>query len=170
MITDFYVRMVENSCLSNKEQQRIIMLKQQHWHHPMQSQINWMKENIRNGEYHLWLGQPDGQIIAYLNFVFLSVRFENRVEELVGIGNVCVDKALSGKGIGLLLMQICNYYIKCQDKKAVLLCRKDLVSFYKKSGWKEYLGSTVLLGKEYKESIMFSVLPEEKRVEIERNF
>ena len=169
IITDFKINYVKNSLLTSEILDKIIMLKDQYWHYPKESHEKWIQENLNDNDFHLWLENSSG-IFAYLNLVFLKIRFDARLEEVIGIGNVCVNREIAGNGIGLLLMQICNYYISCLDKRAVLLCKKRLSNFYIKSGWLEYPGRVVLKGNKYDELLMLNKLPNELYIEIERNF
>jgi len=170
MINDFRIKYVNNSFVTSDMLERIIKLKMQHWHYTKASHEKWIQENLNDNEYHLWIEDNTGEIISYLNIVFLPVRLDNQLEQSIGIGNVCVDKNITGKGLGLLLMQICNYYISFYKMPSILLCKKDLFRFYSKSGWIKFSGEVVLKGNKYNELLMFNKRPEVSHVEIERNF
>ena len=111
-----------------------------------------------------------GKLIAYLNIVHLQIMLDNHFKQVEGIGNVCVDKNLSGQGIGLLLMQICNYCTRGLGNEAILLCKKELVKFYEKCGWFGFYGHVLLDRKEYFESVMFNKLHQEKELIINKYF
>lgn len=170
MISKFKINYVSNAQISTDEHDKIIMIKNQYWQYSKESHERWRKENLNNEDGHLWLENDNGEIIAYLNFVFLQIRFETKTEDVIGIGNVCVDKESLGRGIGLLLMQICNYYILNYRKRSVLLCQKKLSKFYQKSGWIEYPGKVILNGSVFDGLAMFNRLPEDPSIIIERNF
>jgi predicted GNAT family N-acyltransferase len=170
MITSFRICCIKNGLISSDKHDKIIMLKDQYWHYPKESHEKWRQENLNDDDYHLWLENDSGVIFAYLNLVFLKIRIEKRNEEALGVGNVCVSKDFSGKGVGLLLMQICNYYISYHEKRALLLCKRSLSGFYRKSGWVEYQGTVILKGQEYSELLMFNKVVAESYIEIERNF
>lgn len=170
MITEFRINYVKNSLLTGDRREKIIELKKQYWKYSSESHKKWMDENINDNEYHLWMEGINGEILAYLNMVFLQVQFAERFEEVSGIGNVCVNYEISGQGIGLLLMQICNYYINCHKKRGMLLCKKNLSGFYQKSGWQAFPGKVLFQGNEYKELVMFNELPDALNIAIERNF
>lgn len=170
MLSDFRTNLVKNAVLTSEVHDKIIMLKDQYWHYPKESHERWRKENLHDDDYHLWLENEAGELIAYLNLVFLQVRFDKRYEKVIGVGNVCVNKDLSGNGIGLLLMQICNYYITNHERRSVILCNKTLANFYTKSGWIPYPGKVVVKAINYSGLVMFNKLPEELLIEIEKKF
>lgn len=170
MITNFKIYCIKNSLIESDKHDKIIMLKDQYWHYPKESHEKWRQENLNDDDCHLWIENEAGVIFAYLNLVFLKVRFDTRIEDVIGVGNVCVSKDLSGQGVGLLLMQICNYFISYHEKRALLLCKRNLSKFYKKSGWIEYQGKVILKGNDYKELLMFNNIPDELNIEIDRNF
>jgi len=170
MINEFRVNYVKNSLIASDMIEKIIELKKQYWNYSSESHKKWIEDNINDDEYHLWIENKGGEILAYLNIVFLKIQFDDNFEEVIGIGNVCVNNKTSGKGIGLLLMQICNYYINCHEKRATLLCKKKLSSFYQKSGWKLFTGKVLFQGSKYKEILMLNELPDAVNVVIERNY
>jgi len=170
MITEFRIKYVKNSLITSDILEKIIGLKKQYWHYSFESHKKWMKENINDDDYHLWIENNSGRILAYLNMIFFQVQFNKIFEEVVGVGNVCVSNEISGKGIGLLLMQICNYYVNYHEKRAILLCKKSLSYFYRKSGWNTFQGEVLFLGNDYNELVMLNELPSAINIAIERNF
>ncbi|MBH0230755.1 GNAT family N-acetyltransferase [Halobacillus yeomjeoni] len=170
MIKNFKVQYIKHVNISTEYIDEIIKLKNQYWNYPIKSHKKWINENINDDDYHLWIEDSSGDILAYLNLVFLKVKFDKRIEEVIGIGNVCVNKDKARSGIGLLLMQICNYYISCNEQRAILLCKKTLVDFYKKANWEEFTGDILLKNNIYSEILMFNNLPDESHLVIDREF
>lgn len=170
MINHFSINYVTNALITNEVHDKIITIKNQHWQYPKETHEKWRRDNLNDDDCHLWLENKTGEIFAYLNFVFLKARFDTRIEDIIGIGNVCVNKDLLGRGEGLLLMQICNYYISMHNKPALLLCKRKLSAFYEKSGWFEYQGKLLLKGDIFEESAMFNKLYKEELIQIERKF
>jgi predicted GNAT family N-acyltransferase len=170
MISNFRVFLVRSVDITPEILGKIISLKRQHWKYSIESNEKWISENLNADDHHLWIENNSGEIIAYLNLVFLNVSFDGKIKKVLGIGNVCVAINESGKGIGYLLMLICNYYIRNIDMPAILLCKKTLSKFYKKTGWKEFNGNTTIKGKDYQELVMFIESPDVATIEIEKNF
>lgn len=170
IVSEFSFKIVKHSLLSDSAIHKIIGLKKQYWNYSLKSHKNWLNENINKDEYHIWIENENGNILAYLNLVFVEIKLDMKIEEYVGIGNVCTNKRVSGEGFGLLLMHVCNFFINSQNKKAVLLCKNSLVKFYKKSGWETFSGDVILENIKFEGKVMFNKLPHASEIAINRNF
>ena len=170
MITEFKTKFVRHSDMKSDEIQKIISVKQQYWDYSFESQMKWINDNLFDDDYHLWFELNTGEIIAYLNIVNLDVRVDESNKRLLGIGNVCVDKNVLGNGLGKLLMQTANYYIKNTNEVAILLCKKHLLGFYQKAGWHVYNGDMMLQKVIFKDIVMFSKVFHCSSIFINRNF
>jgi len=120
--------------LKKREINRIIGLKQQHWHYDYQSQKNWFSNNIADDDLHV-LVYKDKRLIAYLNAVWLNVKINNERLKVLGIGNVCVSNEFKNLGVGTLLMSAINVYLNENDVGGLLLCKDKLTGFYKRTNW-----------------------------------
>lgn len=169
-IEDFKICCIENSKMTDEMIGKVIGIKQYYWNYPHDEHKKWMQENIFNGEYHLIILGATNEIVAYLNIVKTIVDYNNIKEEVMGIGNVCVQNKMSGQGVGQLLMSVCNYYLNSFGKRAMLLCKEPLVKFYEKSGWIKYEGEVYIKNKEYKGATMFTERLDALRILTERNF
>src|SRR5690606_27134561 len=109
----------------------ICKLKSEHWHHDLASQKKWLIENFAAKDIHLLLFEDD-TLIGYLSLVHLSLEGRLVSSTILGLGSVCVSNAKKGKNFGLLLMSLVNFYILSNKSFGILLCKKDLVPFYKK--------------------------------------
>ena len=162
----FYThRKVDSSVLK-----AIVELKMQHWPHPSEAQFRWMNENINSEDVHVCVFDLFYQLIAYLNLVEVRVTGEQEEWNMIGIGNVCVDKLHLGKGLGLEIMQSVNAYLKENSRTGLLLCRKELEGFYLKAGWLLYNGPVMLLDKPYDNLVFSTVYLKASQLNIERNF
>lgn len=170
MITDFSIKYIQHSQLTNEMVEKIIKIKNQYWPYPEESQKKWLEVNLNDDDYHLCLENNDGQLLGYLNIVHFEIMLDEIKQEVEGVGNVSVHKSMAGQGIGLMLMQICNYYISVQKRKGILLCKKQLVDFYKKAGWSEFIGRVLLNNTSYDKSVMSYKLPEGRTLFLERTF
>ncbi len=112
----------------------IIRLKKQHWPYNDDEQMQWFKSNIRSDDMHILI-RDGSQLIAYSNAVNVEIKVNNNQYSALGIGNVCVDKVKSDKGIGTLLMACVSILIKKKNTCGVLLCKQNLVGFYSASKW-----------------------------------
>ena len=151
-------RVVKHKDLSMPESMRIAHLKDQHWPHGLESQLLWMKENIGMDDAHLMGEEREiDQIVlkAYITLTSLSVTIDDQRLECIGVGGVCVDKAVQHSGMGRLLMQEVGKFIKERVQLGILLCKDPLVPFYEKYGWKRVQYKTALVaGNNYMYNIM----------------
>lgn len=141
-------KFVKHKCLSVAEGMQIACLKDQHWQYGIKSQILWMNDNLEDNDIHLICKNTDGRdsiLQAYITLTNLCVEIDGQYLECVGVGCVCVDKTCQHTGLGRLLIEKANSFIKEQKKYGILLCKDALVSFYEKCGWKriQYESATV---------------------------
>lgn len=166
-------RFIVHEDLTIAEEICIAKLKDQYWKYGLESQIRWMKENIRPDDLHL-VGEVETngkiKIQAYSTLSNIQVSIDEKGCEFIGIGNVCVEKSVQHLGIGMQLMDVVGKYL--DEKKGILLCKDALVCFYEKNGWKSvrYQQATVK-DQDYKNQIMlFKRDCNCKSIIISRNF
>lgn len=151
-------KVVKHKDLSMAEGLRIAYLKDQHWPYGLESQILWMKDNIEMDDAHLMGEEQDGNMVelkAYITLTNLSVMIDDLYIDCLGVGGVCVDKAIQHSGIGRLLMQEARKYINKQGRMGILLCKAPLVPFYEKCGWEPVQYQSALVAEtNYEHNIM----------------
>jgi len=152
MINNYMISLVKHSEISDLLIDEIINLKQQHWPYSYKSQIDWINTNISGDDYHLLILDSKDAIFAYMNLVNRRVNFM----PILGVGNVCVHKAMIGSDIGKLLMNICKHFSKQLSLDLVLLCKMDLALFYKKCGFYQYRNKVYIDGVLFNKCVMFS--------------
>ena len=170
VIDNFKICFIEDRELNEDMIREIIKIKQHHWNYSYDEHKKWIRENINHDEHHLIVMNSNNQAIAYLNIIKTSIIYNNIEEEVLGVGNVCVDKNYSGKGIGKLIMDICNYYLSSCGKRSILLCKQDLVKFYEKSGWNKYEGELYINDTKCNVELMLSDNVISPQVTVTRNF
>lgn len=169
-IDEFNICCIEHSKIKDDMLDAIIRLKQQYWHYSYEQHKKWIHDNIDESEYHLVIMSSNNEVVAYLNIVKTNINYEGNIEEVMGVGNVCVDTKYSGQGIGQLLMNICNYYLDSFKIRAILLCQENLVKFYKKSGWMKYNGKVYLKKINLEGELMIKKPIVSSEISLERNF
>jgi len=122
--------------LSDSNRNEIIELKSQHWLYDAESQKEWIHKNLNDSDVHVCL-EKDGELVAYLNLVKINVCFGEKITAMIGIGNVCTHKLYIHQGLGKELIFRVNEFLISEEKKGILLCHKQLLSFYIKCGWKD---------------------------------
>lgn len=110
----------------------IIKLKNKVWIYPYSSHLKWMEENIDSDDVHLLLWD-DADLIGYMNIVNLKGSLE-----AWGIGNVVISPDRHGQKLGLLLMNLCDYFLSITDLPGILICKERLIGFYRKCGWSKF--------------------------------
>ena len=129
---------IENSNVSNEEILHIAELKNQHWPYGIDSQIQWMKENIHDDDVHL-LGEIEFEkkrlLIAYITLSNVLVSMDGMDFIAIGVGGVCVSKKYQYNGIGTRLVIEANKYISDRKLPGILLCKDNLVKFYNRCNW-----------------------------------
>lgn len=169
-IDNFKISCIKHSEISEEMIDKIIEVKRNYWNYTYEEHNRWMKENIKDDEYHLIILNEELEIIAYLTMAKTYINYNDIREEVIGVGNVCVDKKYSGLGIGQLLMSICNYYLNSFGKRTILMCKEHLIKFYEKSGWTRYEGEVYLNNILFQGEIMFKEPLYNNKIALERNF
>jgi predicted N-acetyltransferase YhbS len=102
----------------------------------MEAQLEWIKNNINQNDYHMMLFDNENVLIGYINFVQRKVLLDVGEQiKVLGIGNVCVARTKQGEGIGKVMMKECNAFLEKNQIPGILLCKDLLVSFYDNLEW-----------------------------------
>lgn len=111
----------------------ICALKSVAWNYPIEDQKKWIELNVKPNDIHVLL-VDNGDYTAYLNLVQTSITTkENNLIEVVGVGNVCAK--VQKKGYGSALMSMLMDYFTEKNEIVILLCKKELIPFYKNFGY-----------------------------------
>lgn len=122
---------VKHSEVSTIDLERAIALKSVAWPYPKESQMQWMRDNLKSEDIHVFL-QEDGEDVAYLNIAMVNAIINGFSTPCAGIGNVCSNR----KGGGKTLIINTNKLISQLDIPGILFCRDRLVGFYNQYNWK----------------------------------
>jgi len=122
---------VRHSKISSTDLERAVALKSVAWPYPKESQMQWIRDNLKPEDIHVFL-QEDGKDIAYLNIAMVNASINGNCTICAGIGNVCSNR----KGGGKNLIINTNRLILDLNIPGILFCRDKLVGFYEKYGWK----------------------------------
>lgn len=110
----------------------IIGIKSVAWPYSYEQQMQWIKHHLKPNDIHVILSY-DSKHVAYLNLVDIEFTINGIQSQGYGIGNVCSIR--SGLGYGRELMLKTNEFLHSVNKQGLLLCRVNLVPFYKKVDW-----------------------------------
>lgn len=122
---------IKHSEISNIDLERAIALKSVAWPYPKESQMQWMKDNLKPEDIHVFL-QEDGEDVAYLNIAMVQAIINGTSTSCAGIGNVCSNR----KGGGKTLIINTNKLIYRFNIPGILFCKDKLVGFYNQYNWK----------------------------------
>lgn len=123
---------IKHQIINDNTLASIIRLKNQVWPYPYSSHVEWINNNIGEDDVHLLLWF-DKELIGYLNLVKLDGTLKGW-----GIGNVVVLPKRQGENIGLLLMNLCDYYLATSKTPGMLICKDKVLDFYIRCGWSKY--------------------------------
>ncbi len=155
---------------SNEDLNDICKLKKQHWDYPIHAQKKWLDENIKDSDVHLLVRNKEGFLIAYLSLVDIEVYHQDYSINMLGVGSVCVDKLHVGHYLGLLLMNLVDFYLKKNKKQGILLCSDSLVDFYSKCGWSLFNGDVLCDNVVFEQHTFFTEEKDWDKIEISKLF
>jgi len=126
------LKLIQHDLATPSEIDKIIRIKSIAWPYTYQQQKQWIDSNLKDSDIHVFLLQNE-QPVAYLNLIDIQIFINEKEQKAFGIGNVCsVEK---GKGYGVELIRCINSFLTDQNMVGLLFCKKQLVSFYKRSKW-----------------------------------
>ena len=153
----FDLKIIRHCDIDKESLGDIIRLKEQHWPHGICSQERWLQENLRPKDYHFLLYRLDEngyRLVGYLNLVNINAKFKEHELRCLGVGNVCIDKRYMSQGLGKYLISKVNIYIEKTNMTAILLCREQIVKFYRRCGWNKLNDILLFIGETFNNSII----------------
>ena len=111
---------------------RAVAVKNVAWPHPVESQVKWIIDNMQPDDMHVFL-KGNGEDKTYMTLSPVTATVNGKDTPFMGVGCVCSVK--HGVGLGKQLMEGVNKWLKDNNHKGLLFCKKELVQFYKKYGW-----------------------------------
>lgn len=129
---DYTLSIIRHKDAKESTLEKVIAIKQKAWPYPIESQMMWIKSNLKDDDLHfiLMLGS---QGVAYLNLCKVQCTINDVSTMCWGIGNVC--SAIKGMGYGYKLMSMTNKWLKENNQIGLLFCHAFVEPFYKKCGW-----------------------------------
>ena len=125
--------------ISDYEKKAICYLKSIHWKFKIDDQLKWFDKNIHLNDIHN-LCLKNNKLIGYTALRFkecIRKTFDNQIRDNVLIfDTLIVDPEYRSKGLGSELMKFNNKVIKETKLTSFLLCKQNVINFYKKNGWK----------------------------------
>ena len=121
--------------LSKKNILDICLLKKEKWKYSTNSQIDWFKVNIKKNDLHNLLFYNE-KLIGY-NVLKKRKIYINKIKKnYFLLDTLIINKKFKKKKLSHLLMKLNNTIIKQYNLPSFLMCKNNLIFFYKKFLWK----------------------------------
>ena len=130
----FDIKLIKHQDLTESDVREVIDLKSKQWDFNFEKQLQWIKDNIKKSDLHMFL-LLDNESVAYLNLIDIDLIVDDIPMKGLGVGNVCAIK--KGKGFGFELMKEANKVITQSDKIGLLFCKEPLLKYYSFLNWTE---------------------------------
>ena len=126
---------LKTSKLNKNKIIQISNLKDSQWRHGINSQIEWFKKNIKKNDIHNLL-YLKSKLIGYTLLRRRSFNNNNKLKKMYLLfDSLVVHKDYRNKKLSSLLMIFNNTIIRETRLFSFLICKNDLVDFYKKYDW-----------------------------------
>ena len=166
MNTNLEFKVVRHSELNDELIKDIALFKNQTWIYTIESQIQFLKENLGPNDFHVFI-QLNNEIVSYLSVINVDVYLNGIIKTLLGVGSVCTSPQNRKKGYANRLLDYTEKII-LKENSSILLCREHLSYFYIKLNW--YILERNLLFKEKKINIMAKNLSPNVKIKLTRLF
>ncbi|WP_151830069.1 GNAT family N-acetyltransferase [Acinetobacter junii] len=130
----FEIKLIKHQDVTDQDIKEVIDLKSKQWSFSLDKQMQWIKNNMKNSDFHMLL-LLDKKSVAYLNLIDIELIVNGITRKGLGVGNVCAIE--KGKGYGFELMKEANKIITNLNKIGFLFCKEPLLNFYNSLGWEE---------------------------------
>jgi len=114
---------------------QICKLKDSQWSFGIKSQLEWFKNNIKKNDIHNLL-YIKSKLVGYTLLRRRSFNTKNQIKKkYILFDTITIHKEYRNKKLSNLLMIFNNTIIKETGLFSFLICKNDLVGFYKKNNW-----------------------------------
>ena len=131
----------DHSKISKELNNEIFLLKNSFWKYGVKSQSIWQTKNVKPFDVHNCLfikKELAGYTLLRKRKMFLN----KKKYFFYLVDTVTISKKYRQQNIGSYLMKMNDDFLKKRKKIGFLLCKKNLVNFYIKSGWKRLKKNT----------------------------
>ena len=126
---------LKTSKLNKNKIKQISNLKDSQWRLGINSQIEWFKKNIKKNDIHNLL-YLKSKLIGYTLLRRRSFNSNNKLKKIYLLfDSLVIHKDYRNKKLSNLLMIFNNTIIRKTRLFSFLICKNDLVDFYKKYDW-----------------------------------
>ena len=114
---------------------KIINLKMEEWIYSKTQHLNWIKKNLKKKDLHIIL-EVNNKICGYTCLRNKYFYHNKKRVYFYYFDTLILKKKLRNLKLSSVLMEYNMKKINHEYKLAVLVCKKNLVNFYKKFNWK----------------------------------
>ena len=134
----FILKSIISNRLKKNEIKEICLLKDKQWKFGLKSQIKWFDHNIKKNDIHNLL-YIKTKLIGYTLLRKRSYKtgYINKEKKYLLFDTLIIEKKYRKKQYSNLLMKFNNKIIEQKGLFSFLICKKELVNFYKKNDWKK---------------------------------
>ncbi|OTG66886.1 hypothetical protein B9T25_08895 [Acinetobacter sp. ANC 4470] len=157
----FQIRLIKHQDATGQDIKEIVDLKSKQWDFSLDKQLQWIKDNIKNSDFHMLL-LLDNKSVAYLNLIDIDLVVNDISKKGLGIGNVCAIE--KGKGYGFELMKEANKTISDLNQIGLLFCKEPLLKYYSSLNWKELKRNEYRIKCENSKVMVFNINMSEKLI------
>lgn len=121
--------------LSQKQKLDILKLKKSHWNFSLKRQLEHFEKNFKKNDLNN-LFYKKNKLIGYTGLRKTFFLKNKKKITFLLFDTLIIHKSFRKQKLANLLMEFNNAIIKDQKLTSRLICKKKLVGFYKKFGWK----------------------------------
>ena len=121
--------------LKNCQINSICKLKNTHWNYGYKSNLEWFKKNVKSYDIHNLI-YYNSKLIGYTVLRDRTLYIKKKKLKYFYFDTLIIDKKYRSKGISNYLMKLNDHVIKQNNKISLLICKNNLIKFYKKFDWK----------------------------------
>jgi hypothetical protein len=126
------LQLIQHSSILFRDVLRVIDIKSVSWPFPVESQLRWILDNVKDDDTHVFLhdGETD---LAYLTLSPVKAKLNGILTSFMGVGCVCTR--YHGTGLGEALVLRLNEYLLENNYRGLLFCKNSLIPFYRRYDW-----------------------------------
>ena len=124
------------SKLKKKEIIDIVKLKNSHWNFGISSQLKWFnnKKNVFKDDFHFFL-KKEKKIIGYVQIGKRKYILDTKEKNYYLFRTLIILKKERSERLADKIMMEVSEFVKKRKRPSFLICKKNLIKFYKKYGW-----------------------------------
>ena len=130
---------IQTRYLKETQIQKIIFLKNTQWKFGIKSQKKWFRNNVKPNDMHSLLYYKSiliGYTLLRKRSFFEKKSLKKKMNYIL-FDTIIIKKNYRKKNFASMLMKFNNKIIKKSNLVSILICKKKLVNFYIKNGWKK---------------------------------